>query len=192
MIEDGAIANMYAIEGVALFDHYHFRKKAKAATKTFPLTLWYPGKPGMPTPWWKSYYDTSKIQMRDRYLFADIPLPAGLQAIKQADWTALDAAAGAPKKKAAAPAKKAGAEKAAAKKKKPATKKSKAKKKAKKAKKKTAKKKTPKKKAKKTARKAAKTAKKKTARKKKTAKKAKTKKTEKTARKTKKKRARKY
>ena len=99
MIEDGAIANMFAIEGVALFDHYHFRKKAKAATKANPLTLWYPGKPGMPTPWWKQYFDTSKIQMRDRYLFADIPLPAGLQATKTPDWAALDAAGNAPKPK---------------------------------------------------------------------------------------------
>ena len=44
MIEDGAIANMFAIEAVALFDHYHFRKAMKNATKADPLSLWFPGK----------------------------------------------------------------------------------------------------------------------------------------------------
>jgi hypothetical protein len=61
----------------------------KTTTKANPLTLWFPGKPNMPLRWWKQYYDTSKIQMRDRCLFADIPLPAALQATKTVDWTAL-------------------------------------------------------------------------------------------------------
>jgi hypothetical protein len=159
MIEDAAIANMYAIEAVALFDHYHFRKKTKTATKANPLTLWFPGKPNMPLPWWKQYYDTSKIQMRDRYLFAGIPLPAALQATKTVDWTALDAAAAVKKPKGAAggAAKKTGAKKTGAKKtaKKPVAKKSAAKKTAKKkvAKKKTAKKVAKRKTAKKSAKK---------------------------------------
>jgi hypothetical protein len=94
MIEDAAIANMFAIEAVALFDHYHFRKVMQQVTKQEPpLTLWYPGKPNQPTPWWKSAYDKSRIQMRDRLLFAGLPLPAGLAATKNVDWSAIDAAA---------------------------------------------------------------------------------------------------
>jgi phosphatidylserine/phosphatidylglycerophosphate/cardiolipin synthase-like enzyme len=185
MIEDAAIANMYAIEAVALFDHYHFREKVKTATKVNPLTLWFPGKPNMPLPWWKQYYDTSKIQMRDRCLFADVPLPAALQATKNVDWTALDAAAPAPKgakagaAKKTGTAKKTGAKKASAKKagaKKSAVKKKAAKKTAKKsavkktATKKVAKKNTAKKKiAKKSVKKVAKKTVKKSASKKKAA-----------------------
>lgn len=152
MIEDAAIANMYAIEAVALFDHYHFREKVRTATKASPLTLWSPGKPGMPVPWWKPYYDTSKIQMRDRYLFADLPLPAALKATKTADWSALDAAAAVKQPKGASGAKKTGAGQTAKKTgkktaekapKKPAVKKAATKKVAKKAVKKTAKKQVP-------------------------------------------------
>jgi hypothetical protein len=93
MIEDQAIANMFAIEAVALFDHYHFRKVMQTATPSQPLTLWYPGKPNAPDPWWKAYYDPTRIQMRDRLLFANLPLPSGLAATKNVDWSAVDAAA---------------------------------------------------------------------------------------------------
>lgn len=97
MIEDAAIANMFAIEAVALFDHYHFRKVMQTVTAAEPpLTLWYPGKPNAPVAWWKRYYDPATIQMRDRCLFADLPLPAGLAATKNVDWSAIDAAAAAP------------------------------------------------------------------------------------------------
>jgi hypothetical protein len=100
-IEDAAIANMFAIEAVAMFDHYHFRKAMQTVTATQPpLTLWFPGKPNAPNPWWKAYYDPKQIQMRDRYLFADLPLPAGLAAIKNVDWSAIDTAAPAAKKPA--------------------------------------------------------------------------------------------
>jgi hypothetical protein len=115
MIEDAAVANMFAIEAVALFDHYHFRKVMQTVTANEPpLTLWYPGKPNAPHPWWKAYFDPTRIQMRDRYLFADLPLPAGLSTTKNVDWSAIDTAAAAPKK----PAAKASAPKAA---KKPST-----------------------------------------------------------------------
>ncbi len=101
MIEDAAIANMFAIEAVALFDHYHFRKVMQTVTaQEPPLTLWFPGKPNAPTAWWKAYYDPKRIQMRDRYLFAALPLPAGLAATKNVDWSAIDAAP--PPKKGAA------------------------------------------------------------------------------------------
>ena len=136
MIEDAAVANMFAIEAVALFDHFHFRKAMQQVTvKEPPLTLWYPGKPNAPDPWWKAYYDPKRIQMRDRYLFAALPLPAGLAATKNVDWSAIDAAAPAPKKAAkqapsggakktpatATPAKKTSAKKPSAKKAAPGT-----------------------------------------------------------------------
>jgi len=94
MIEDGAIANMYAIEAIATFDHFHFRKVMQTAKNNESLGLWYPGKPNAPpTAWWKSYYDPKNIHMRDRLLFAAEPLPAGLATTKNVDWSAVDAAA---------------------------------------------------------------------------------------------------
>jgi hypothetical protein len=89
MIEDEAVANMYAIEAVSIFDHYQFRKVMKNAPAAQPFTLWYPGKPGAPDPWWKVYYDKSNMKLRDRYLFADLPLPAGVLTVKKVDWASL-------------------------------------------------------------------------------------------------------
>jgi hypothetical protein len=158
MIEDAAVANMFAIEAVALFDHYHFRKVMQTVTQNQPpLTLWYPGKAGGGEAWWKRYYDTKRIQMRDRLLFANLPLPPGLAATKNVDWSAVDAeAAKKPAKKGAAKSKSAGKktakkrsaqERPAKKAKKTRVKKSAAKKKKTASKRKTAKKKTAKKKA---------------------------------------------
>ncbi len=93
MIEDDAIASMYAIEAVALFDHYHFRDAKRKATKTQPLTLWSPGKAGWPQPWWAEYYDKTRIQFRDRCLFAKVPLPPGVAPMKVVDWASIDAVA---------------------------------------------------------------------------------------------------
>jgi hypothetical protein len=94
MIEDAAIANMYAIEALATFDHFHFRKVMQTVKSNDSLGLWYPAKPNAPpTPWWKSYYDTKNIHMRDRLLFAAQPLPPGLATTKNVDWSAVDAAA---------------------------------------------------------------------------------------------------
>jgi phospholipase D-like protein len=112
MIEDVSIATMYAIEAVGLFDHYHFNKAANAATTTTPLTLWFPGK--SETPWWKQYYDKTQIQMRDRCLFANIPLPPGIEATKKVDWSALAAESIRPARKKKAAAKKPAARKKAA------------------------------------------------------------------------------
>jgi phosphatidylserine/phosphatidylglycerophosphate/cardiolipin synthase-like enzyme len=113
MIEDEAIAMMYAIEAIATFDHYHFRKAMQRATKSEPLTLWYPGKPNAPLPWWKEYYDKTKIQLRDRCLFAKVPLPPDVATTKTVDWQAVDAETAAAKKTTAkkAPTKKATARK---------------------------------------------------------------------------------
>jgi hypothetical protein len=93
MIEDESIATMYAIEAIALFDHFHFNERANAATAATPLTLWFPGKAGQPTAWWKPYYDITQIQFRDRCLFAGVPLPPGLPSVKHVDWSAMDAVA---------------------------------------------------------------------------------------------------
>jgi hypothetical protein len=117
MIEDAAVANMFAIEAVALFDHYHFRKVMQTVTtQEPPLTLWYPGKPKAPTAWWKAYYNPKAIQMRDRLLFAAQPLPPGLAATKNLDWSAIDAAAAKPAGKKAGVANSAKAKTAPAKK----------------------------------------------------------------------------
>jgi phosphatidylserine/phosphatidylglycerophosphate/cardiolipin synthase-like enzyme len=92
-IADEAIANMYAIEAVAMFDHYHFRQNMKTAQATkppTPLTLWYPGKPNQPQPWWREYYDPACIQLRDRCLFAKVPLPDGVPTTKTVDWASVD------------------------------------------------------------------------------------------------------
>ena len=98
IIEDEAIAMMYAIKAIATFDHYHFRKAMQRATKSEPLTLWYPGKPNKPLPWWKEYYDKTKIQLRDRCLFAKVPLPPDVTTTKTVDWKAVDAEAATAKK----------------------------------------------------------------------------------------------
>ncbi len=45
MIEDASVASMFAIEAVAMFDHFHFRKAMQqVTTQQPPLTLWYPGQ----------------------------------------------------------------------------------------------------------------------------------------------------
>jgi hypothetical protein len=89
MIEDEALATVYAIEALKIFDHYSFRDKMKAATQADPLTLWYPGKPGAPQPWWTPAYDQKNIKFRDRCLFAAIPLPETLASHKTVDWSSI-------------------------------------------------------------------------------------------------------
>jgi phosphatidylserine/phosphatidylglycerophosphate/cardiolipin synthase-like enzyme len=104
-IEDPVVASLYAIEAVRLFDHYTFRRHQAKATKVEPLSLWYPGKPNAPDPWWKTSYDKSHIKYRDRLLFADLPLPPDLQSLKKVDWSSLDALAARRAKKTGAKAK---------------------------------------------------------------------------------------
>ncbi len=84
MIEDAGIAAMYAIEAVAMFDHYHFNKTTQEATAASPLGLWYPGRAGAGPAWWKQYYNPRRIQMRDRLMFAALPIPATVKAKKMA------------------------------------------------------------------------------------------------------------
>jgi phosphatidylserine/phosphatidylglycerophosphate/cardiolipin synthase-like enzyme len=104
MINDPTIASIYAIEAVRLFDHYSFRQRMQKATSKAPLTLWHPGKPGAPNPWWTAYYDPTNIKLRDRCLFAEVALPPGLETVKRVDWSSIGGAA--PAKKRARTAKK--------------------------------------------------------------------------------------
>jgi len=110
MIEDESVACVYAIEAMALFDHFHFNEKRNKATRNDPLTLWAPGDPKRPLPWWKPSYDETAIAFRDRCLFAKIPLPADLPTVKTVDWGAVDKTA-APTKTAKKTAAKAAAKK---------------------------------------------------------------------------------
>jgi phosphatidylserine/phosphatidylglycerophosphate/cardiolipin synthase-like enzyme len=70
LIRDRRIAVSYVVEGVRLFDHYHFRvaqMEAKKARKKLQLVK-PPRKPGEKT-WWAEYY-TNARKIRDRELFA--------------------------------------------------------------------------------------------------------------------------
>jgi phosphatidylserine/phosphatidylglycerophosphate/cardiolipin synthase-like enzyme len=89
VIRDPLLAGMYAVEAVRLFDHYQFRKSMQGATNAAPLSLWYPGKPNQPVPWWKPYYDPKSIKLRDRLLFADLPVAPTLRSSKKSDWSTL-------------------------------------------------------------------------------------------------------
>jgi PLD-like domain len=80
-ISDPAIAVMYAVEAVRLFDHYHFRTAVAEAGTATPLAL--QGQ-GAASPWWRAYYDPTDIKLRDRCLFAKVPLPAGVATVKAA------------------------------------------------------------------------------------------------------------
>ena len=97
-IDDPVVASVYGIEAVRLFDHYAFRRDVAKATKVDPITLWFPGKPGAPVAWWKSSYDPKQVKLRDRYLFADIPLPAGIETVKNVNWGTDDGASTNPTK----------------------------------------------------------------------------------------------
>ncbi len=98
-IHSSALASMFAVEAVRLFDHYHFRSNRAAATSAKPLTL--QGQ-GDPHPWWGPYYDPHDIKLRDRCLFANVSLPTGVATVKAAPSPTAPATAG--KKPKPAPA----------------------------------------------------------------------------------------
>jgi phosphatidylserine/phosphatidylglycerophosphate/cardiolipin synthase-like enzyme len=108
MIDDPVVASIYGIEAVQLFDHYAFQRDMAKATTVTPLSLWYPGKPGAPVAWWKSSYDKKQIKFRDRYLFADLKLPAGVETVKSVNWDATSGTLAAGGSKPAATTKPAG------------------------------------------------------------------------------------
>jgi hypothetical protein len=58
--------------------------------------------------WWKSSYDKKQIKFRDRYLFADLKLPAGVETVKSVNWDATSGTLAAGGSKPAATTKPAG------------------------------------------------------------------------------------
>ena len=70
LIKDRRIAVSYMIEGLRLFDHYHFRvKQEEAATAVENLELKKPPKLPGETAWWEEYYSVNN-KIADRKLFA--------------------------------------------------------------------------------------------------------------------------
>lgn len=70
LIRDRRIAVSYVIEGLSIFDHYHFRvtqQEAKEAGK--PLALAKPPRKAGEKPWWEENY-TDARKIRDRELFS--------------------------------------------------------------------------------------------------------------------------
>jgi hypothetical protein len=67
-IEDRKVAIAYAIEALRLFDHFHFRVKAKFSNSSSALRLAKPPASGGKT-WFSSYYRKGHVKERDRKLF---------------------------------------------------------------------------------------------------------------------------
>lgn len=67
-IEDRKIAIAYAIEALRLFDHFHFRVKARGDDSPLTLRLAKPPAAGGKT-WFASYYRKGHVKERDRLLF---------------------------------------------------------------------------------------------------------------------------
>ncbi len=70
LIKDRRIAVSYMIEGLSLFDHYHFRANQVDAKKTKKiLSLAKPPKVGE-IAWWQDDFTAGTIKSRDRLLFS--------------------------------------------------------------------------------------------------------------------------
>jgi hypothetical protein len=63
-IYDADIATGYAVEGIRLVDHYHFRMLQQQHTDAQPITLQGPGAAKKP------YYDKSSVKYTARTLFS--------------------------------------------------------------------------------------------------------------------------
>ena len=63
------VAVAYMIEALRIFDHYHFRVKARESNKKGPLCLRKPPRKAREKAWWREFYATP-IKVRDRELFA--------------------------------------------------------------------------------------------------------------------------
>jgi phosphatidylserine/phosphatidylglycerophosphate/cardiolipin synthase-like enzyme len=64
MIRDRDIATVFAVEGLRLVDHYHFRAAMKGATRADPLLLKQDAD-----RWWAPYFNSGSARFRDRTLF---------------------------------------------------------------------------------------------------------------------------
>lgn len=70
LIRDRRIATSYMVEGLSMFDHYHFRvTQQEAKKKKKKLQLQKPPKKASEKPWWNEYW-TDAVKIRDRELFA--------------------------------------------------------------------------------------------------------------------------
>ncbi len=67
-LEDRKLAIAYAIEALRMFDHFHFRVKAREAGAPSELRLAKPPAPGGRT-WFAAYYRAGHVKERDRKLF---------------------------------------------------------------------------------------------------------------------------
>jgi phosphatidylserine/phosphatidylglycerophosphate/cardiolipin synthase-like enzyme len=67
-IYDRNTAIGYAIEGIRLVDHYHFRMMQKQHPSSKPITLQTGGEKGK--KWWTPYYDPKDTKYTERVLFA--------------------------------------------------------------------------------------------------------------------------
>ncbi len=78
-IYDPALAVGYAVEGIRLVDHYHFRMMESQHPSTNPITLQGPQPGGQAKLWWQPYYDKNDNKFAERVLFSQ-----GHQALVQA------------------------------------------------------------------------------------------------------------
>jgi len=70
LIRDRRIAVAYTVEALRIFDHYHFRVRQRAATRSKkPLVLAKPPRQAGEVPWWQEDYAVPQ-KIRDRELFA--------------------------------------------------------------------------------------------------------------------------
>lgn len=70
LVRDRKIAVAYMIEGLRLFDHYHFRVKVKESKEGITqLSLAKPPRKKGEKAWWQDYY-SKRMKIRDRELFS--------------------------------------------------------------------------------------------------------------------------
>jgi phosphatidylserine/phosphatidylglycerophosphate/cardiolipin synthase-like enzyme len=67
-IYDAAVATGYAVEGIRLVDHYHFRMLQQQHSDAKPVTLQGPGAAAKQT-WFAPYYDKNNVKYTARMLF---------------------------------------------------------------------------------------------------------------------------
>jgi len=64
-IYDPSVVAAYAVEGIRLVDHYHFRVVMQTATQAKPFQL---QAADAPTKWWQPYYDPAHVKYHERLL----------------------------------------------------------------------------------------------------------------------------
>ncbi len=67
-IRDRDFAIGYAVEGIRLVDHYHFRMMQKQHSSSNPVTLQGPG--AKKQSWWQAYYDSKNAKYQQRVLLS--------------------------------------------------------------------------------------------------------------------------